>query len=256
MQPLPQPAATSPAAPPRVATPAFTVGAAIGRSFSLWWRHLPAFAFVALVLDVPLVAIEAAAGPIEPGHPAFRFDMFLSGVVWAAIQPALTIGTLQALDGERVRLRAMLRAGVTKLYPTFMVQLGSWILISLFAIALVVPGVIVACALWVAVPALVAESVGPSTAMRRARDLAKGNLARIFAVGATLVLVLVVALVALGVASAAAEEIVPPRVHAAVMECAVTVVFALFPVSATVVYHHLRRAREGVPPAELARVFG
>jgi len=236
--------------------PALAVGAVIGRSIAIWWRHQPAFASAALVFDAPVLAIEAVAGPIEPGHPSFQFQMFLSAVLWAGIQSALTHGTLRALADERVRVGAMLRVGVTKLYPVFLVSFGSGLVIFLGAIALVVPGIAAACALWLAVPAAIAEPVGPSSAMKRSRVLTKGSRTRIFAVGATLGLAFLGAIVAVGAASVAAEGLVPPRVVAVLVEVGATVLLAVFPVAATVVYHDLRRSREGVPAAELARVFG
>jgi hypothetical protein len=256
MEPLADLVAPAPAASPRVAAPALAPGAVIGRSFAIWWRYLPAFALVALVFDLPVLAIEAAAGPIEPDHPSFQLETFLSTVLWSGIQPALTYGTLRALAGERVRVGAMLRVGLTKLFPVFLVSLGSGLAMFLGAVAFVIPGIVAACALWLAVPAVVAEPVGPSSAMRRSIALTKGNRMRILAVGATLVLAFLGAILATGAASWAGEGVVPPRVEALLVEVLATLVLALFPVAATVAYDDLRRAKEGVPATELERVFG
>ncbi len=256
MLPFVDPGPSAPAASPRPAAPPLVVGAVVGRSFAIWWRHLPAFAFAALVLDLPVLALDAAVGSIDADHPSDQFETFLSSVLWAGIQSALTYGTLRALEGERVRVGAMLRVGVTKLLPVFLVSLGSGLVIMVGAIAFVIPGIIAACALSLAVPVAIAEPVGPSSAMRRSWALTKGSRTRIFACVAVVGVALVAAAAAAVAVSSAGEGFVSPRVEAVLSEALGTLLLTVFPVAAAVAYSELRRTKEGVPAAELERVFG
>ena len=252
----PATAAPAPGAPSALAAPAFTVGTVVGRTFAVWWRHLPVIALAALVFDLPVLAVAATAGSAAPGESGFRAQAFLSAVCGAGIQAAVTAGTLRALAGERVRPGAMLRTGSTKLFPVFLVQLGVGIAMSFGVLLLVVPGIVAACMFSVAVPAVVAEPLGPNSAMSRSSALTKGHRTRILAIGLVFLLAIGVALVAVAVAWSAAEATLPPGPVAVAGEAISTVVLVIIPVAAAVVYHDLRRIKEGVPASELARVFG
>jgi hypothetical protein len=256
--PFPVPASGSTAppvatAPPR--TPAFSAGAVIGRSFSVWFRNFVAFSLVTLVVYLPALVLAALA-PANGGPGWALADQILSGLSSLAATGALTYGVLQSLDGGRVGIGALFRVGFRKMGWVFLVSfaVGLWVLLG--TILLVVPAIIWYCGLYAAIPAVVVEAdVGVSGALSRSRSLTKGHRWAIFAVVLVVLVVTVAAAGGGGVLVALVGNALPPPVPALLVGAVVALASSFGSCASAVAYHDLRVEKEGVATADLVKVF-
>ncbi len=246
-----------PAAPAVPSTPAarpFSAGDVIGRSFSVWFGNLVPFSIVTLIVHVPVFLIVALA-PAEGSSGADALANIVSALANLVVTGALTYGVLQALRGAPVPLGRLLGKGFAKLGSVFLVSLGLGVIVFLGILLLVVPGIIAACALYVAVPAVVVEDVTPGEALGRSRKLTKGSRWGMFVVG---LVVAVVTLVAVGVSTVVlvgGASALPHPIPALVSTLLLVFTTPLGACAAAVAYHDLRVAKEGVDTAELVKVF-
>ncbi|HEX9048952.1 MAG TPA: hypothetical protein VF841_00295 [Anaeromyxobacter sp.] len=271
-----QPAPPAPAAAAGQAN-AFTVGGAIARTFSTWWRHVLVFSLLTLVAALPIWAVvllggmpvpgltapnpnpldPQAAAALAPGAlpPGFWLGYAGTMLLFLVEVGAITHGVIHHLAGKKVSLGAMIGAGLRRAVPLLLVGVLGYLVVGVGTVLLIVPGVYLACALAVAIPAVVVERPGILGALRRSFALTKGKRFSVF------VVFLVVFLVAMGVAMFASYGL--PALTASISPMAGTLVGALLNlvfgtllwVAPGVVYHDLRVAKEGVATAQLAAVF-
>jgi hypothetical protein len=246
-------AAPPPAASAAVAVQRLSVGRVVGRTFSVWFGNFVPFAAVSLVFYLP-VLILAALVPEESG-PGFRIlDQLLSVAAQLLVSGALTSGVLVSLGGGRSSARALLGAGVQNFGTVFATsfRVGLWLLLG--TVLLVVPGMVWYCALFVAVPAAVVEKdlASSADALRRSRELTAGSRWPILAVS---LVVLAATFAAVAAASALGALPLPAAVPVVFTTAVIALTTGLSACAAAVAYHDLRAAREGVPAADLAKVF-
>ena len=118
-------------------------------------------------------------------------------------------------------------------------------------ILLIAPGLIVFCVYCVALPACMAERIGPIKAMSRSAFLTKGNRWRVFGILALLYIIGTIfqQTVASGAAAAAGA-------YSIVIALPVNIVVGAFSaVVVAVLYYHLRVAREGIDIEQIVKVF-
>ncbi|HET7827136.1 MAG TPA: hypothetical protein VFK90_17500 [Anaeromyxobacter sp.] len=249
----------APASPPppavAPAAPAFSVGSVVSRSFSAWFGNFVPFSIVALVVNVPVLALVAwVPGDSRDWELGIRV---LSGLADLVVTGALTFGVLESLRGGRVRTGELFRKGFAKMGTVFTVSFrtGMWFILGL--ILLVVPFVVWYCALFVAVPAaVVEEGVGSSgDALARSRALTAGHRWAIFAVALVVLVVNVVLDGIAGIVLALVGQALPIGIQSLSVASVMTVVSALGACAHAVAYHDLRVAKEGVATADLVKVF-
>jgi hypothetical protein len=199
---------------------------------------------------------QAAAAVAPPGlPPGFGWGYLGTMLLFLVEVGAITHGVIHHLAGKKVSLGAMLGAGLRRAVPLLVVGVLCYLVVGLGTVLLIVPGVYLACALAVAIPAVVVERPGMIGAMKRSLALTKGKRFSVF------VVFVVVFLVAMGVAMFASFAL--PMLTASfapmlgtIVGAIVNLVFGtLFWVAPGVVYHDLRVAKEGIATAQLAAVF-
>lgn len=274
MQPAPSSTVPAPA-PPSAPQNEFGAGRVIAHTFSSWWRHVVVFSLLTLVADLPIFLVsllsrtgvpgvtapslnpfDRAAAASPPAMPSGIWLAYLVSMLLFLVEAgAITRGVIDSLAGKRVSLGAMIGTGFRRALPLLVVGLLTYLMISLGLVLLIVPGVLVACALAVAIPAVVVERPGILGAIKRSFALTKGKRFAIF------VAFLVIILVMFGV-TAFAGILLPLLTRSfapmlgTVLGLAINVVFGtLFWVAPGVVYHDLRVAKEGMETAQLAAVF-
>ena len=168
---------------------------------------------------------------------------------------ALTFGVLQTLNGAPVPLGTLLKKGFAKVGSVLLVSFGYGLIVFLGILLLVVPGVIAMCALYVAIPAVVVEDVGPGEALGRSRALTKGSRWGILAVALVVGVVTLVAAGVAGVAAVRGTSALPHPIPALVSSALMVFATPLGACAAAVAYHDLRVAKEGVDTAALVKVF-
>ncbi|HET8538961.1 MAG TPA: hypothetical protein VFL83_03715 [Anaeromyxobacter sp.] len=272
VQPPPSPTSAATAAGPQHA---FSVGGVLSRTFSTWSRHLVAFSILTVLAAAPFVLLaifgdtpipgltappqsplDAAAGAPPPQLPQGFWLAYLASMLLFVVEVgAITHGVIHHLAGKRVSLGAMIGAGLRRAIPLLVVGVLSYLAVSVGMVLLLVPGVIVACSLAVAIPAVVVERPGVFGALRRSSALTKGKRLAILAVFLVLgVIAVAVSLAGSMVLPALTGSFAP--MLGTVLGLVVNVVFGtLFWVAPGVVYHDLRVAKEGVATAQLAAVF-
>jgi hypothetical protein len=258
------------AAPPPPVGHRFTAGTVIAKTMTAWWRHVLTFTALSFVVYAPLAVAFGVFGLAVwsrlPGTQLSRLFAALGGawiltIVLAVIQAgAVTYGTIRHLSGERATVGEMLRAGIRRGLPIVGVGLLLWIGTALGFLLLVVPGVLLAVAGSVAIPAAVIERPGVIGAIRRSFELTRGRRWPLFAAGLAVLGVVWVLAAAVQVgATVVSAAVLPPQRAAVGMMVGSQLGNALFSalplVGISVAYHELRAEKEGVDPAALAKVF-
>lgn len=265
--------APAPATPERSAGavgPRFTVGGVVSRTMSAWWRHAVAFALMSMVANAAmLVWLWALFQRIVPGRGfeqqetmrllaylplAWSIAVVLSVVLFGAV----TYGTVRHLRGERASVGDMLRAGVRRGFPVVATGFLVWLAIFAGMILLVVPGIIVAVATSVAIPAAVVERPGVIGAISRSFALTRGRRWRLFGAWLTLLCIvwLLAAVVQLATTVVGSLAFSGQPGWVLVASQLGNALFSAIPVvGMAVAYHDLRVEAEGVDTAELAKVF-
>jgi len=278
MQPAPQ----MPPAPPSfaaIAAPTFSVGGVIGKTFSTWAKNLVPFTVLSIIVQLPIYAVtlwtqyetyggypsfqqmtehaqqRAAAGPFGQFAPLIIGGWLVVAVLMLVEMGALTYGAIQHLAGRKVSVGPLIGAGLRRAGTVFLAGLLAGLLMAVGWILLIVPGIILACALAVTVPVVMAEDKGATEAIGRSFTLTKG---RRFAI---LLSYLVMGLVVLTVnmVSGLLPLALGGGTASLVGGFVAFVVGAMFAPLPTllpaVVYHDLRVAKEGVATADLVKVF-
>jgi len=250
----------------------FSVGGVLKRSFSTFFANFVSFNLLGLAAFVPglllvmllfgatffsLISYDAAAGGPPPDFGAVGFGSF--AVVWVlmvSLQYFLTAvivyGALSYLRGSRAGVAACLMHGLRRIVPIVGIAVITTVLVSLGMILLIVPGIIIALMICLAIPVLMVENAGVVGSLQRSRALTKGYRWHLF--GVFLLAFVITTIV---------NILVPMPFGLVLPDTAGTVVALLLQLFTTVflatvlavAYHDLRVAKEGVSTAQLAAVF-
>jgi len=177
-------------------------------TFKVLGRNIVTFGVLALLLSglptaiVAFFQISAMRG--EDG--GFSLASFMTAAYWTAasmgglaslifsaiLQGTLIYATVQDMNGQRPAIASSLANGLRSFLPLIGVTILFSLAMMFGFVLLLVPGIMIACAWCVAVPALVADRTGVFGAFSRAADLTRGNRWRIFALGTVIVILLLV----------------------------------------------------------------
>lgn len=167
----------------------FSVGSAVSRSLSIWLKNIVPFSILALILYSPVI-LFALLMPI--GSSVWLYTT-VTGLLPMALNlvigAALAYGVFQQMRGQTVTLGDCVRVGMKRFLPV----LGTSLLVGLVILAglimLIVPAIIFACILYVAIPAAVVENTSPVDSMKRSAFLTKGNRWTVFVISLVLGLI-------------------------------------------------------------------
>ena len=239
----------------------------IQQTFAVLGRNLPTFlALTALLYGVPAAIVSYFQYQAFQSGNVFGASTIFGGLVSliaaAILQGALIYATIQDLNERKASVGDSLATGLRSFLPLIVVSVLFAVAFVLGCIFLVVPGVMIACAWCVSVPAVVAEGAGITGAFGRSAELTRGNRWRIFAL---LLIWVVLAMLVSQLINAfgggprfMASDLSNLRVSPIYM--VLTVVFGILTtmIGATgvaVLYIELRSARDGVGPKGLADIF-
>ena len=235
----------------------YSVPATLAQGLRIWARNLPAIVLLGLLFYAPLLAYtghqlrQVGAGELT------ALDGWWVGLTallaYAADQllaAPIVYGVVQDLNGTRAGLGACIAQGVRRFIPVFFTVFLLYWCVFFGAYPFVIPGLILATGLYVAVPAAVCERPGIMGTLTRSFGLTEGNRLRIFGLlllfwGTRIFLKLVLLdLLANGLAL--------------LLVAALLVDFLYSTVGAVlqgVTYSRLRQLRDGVSTADLAKIF-
>jgi uncharacterized membrane protein len=246
----------------------FTIGGAFGRAFEVLRGAFGRFAILALIAMAPTLVSSYYVSTllISPPTPAAVFANFrplviggtVSWIFMLVAQVSICYGAYQEMRGQPFSIGQSFSAGLKRVVPAFFVMVVMSFLIGLGFMLVVVPGIMVICLTYVAVPVCVVEQPGITASISRSRALTKGYRWQIF--GLLVIAFLVSAIVSAigrgvlggGFSLTATEITVPALLFNFVWTALLT---AFTSILAMVVYHQLRVVKEGVDIQAIAGVF-
>jgi hypothetical protein len=235
---------------PRFLESDFRVGNVFNRAFALTTRNFLPFCTLTAITGLP--ALYLSRGALEGGTDmgSQYLGMLIGYVLGLLSQAILAHGAFEDMRGRPVRIFTSLGVGLRRLFPVLVLGLSVLVLYFIGIIALIVPGIIVVAAYYVALPACVVERIGPFKSMGRSLNLTRGHRWKIFGI-------MVVMFVANAIAGGVALGVAAGGSFAGLaVQLMVTAILGAFSaVLVLVTYHDLRVAKEGVATDRLAAVF-
>jgi hypothetical protein len=238
-----------------------SVGNVLGRTFSIWAKNFVPFTVLAAIVYSPMLIallVLISGQPTLRGLTTFLGALSLFSLILSIPATAAIIyGVFQELHGQRVSLGQSVSVGLRRLLPV----LGTSLLVGLCVtggfILLVIPGFILMCMLWLAVPVAVVEGQGGTGALGRSRSLTEGVKGTIFGIlfviGAINYLASFILQKAfLGSGAASMGSI---KLYLVLVTVLSMLALTLNAVANAVAYHDIREAKEGVHIDELIAVF-
>jgi hypothetical protein len=229
----------------------FRIGVVLSKTFDLLSRHFGKFTLLTLVPMIPLLALALVALGRPPSAPFSALGVIagLLTVVLSIVAQAMTLyGAFQAMRRQSFTIGQSLQVGFGRAVPVIGVALLVGLATGLASLLLLVPGLILMCMFYVAVPVCVIERPGVIASASRSAALTKGYRWSIFGL---LLLVWVIAAVVGFVLTRLGGGIVGALLHFAWQ----IVSIAFGAVLVAVVYHDLRVAKEGIDIESLVNVF-
>jgi len=251
------------------------IGQVIQGTFQVIGRNIATFGLLSLILSgIPTAIIayfqasslSAATGGLNLGAGYFQALAFsgLAALITSAIlQGALVYGTVQDLNGKRPSIADCLATGLRAFLPLIGLTILLIVAIMFGMVLLIVPGIMMACAWCVAVPALVADRTGVFGAFSRSAELTRGNRWRIFALFVVVWVIAIVIGAVIGAVSMALtfggglDPVALARSPVQIVGNLIsnTLSSLISSTGVAVLYVELRRAREGAAPQWLAEIF-
>jgi len=240
------------------------MGRVIQDLFGVLGRNFVTFLILAAVLvGLPgLLAGYMQMSLLTQGH-LFDWRATLVGLVPAVgaliLQGTIIYGAVTDMNGKRASLADCISIGLRCFLPLLGIGILFGLAVACGLILLIVPGVMLAIAWCVTVPAYVVEQPPLLDSFGRSAQLTRGNRWRIFALFIVYLVAVIIVEAVLGVFGTASRLAAGggiPLMQAMVFTPLISVANALIGgTGAAVLYVELRRLRDGVGPAGLAAVF-
>jgi len=247
----------------------FSAGSVLGRAFSVVLKNFVPFFVIGLVIVVPVTVLQhlldptMGRGSVETvatdgrvsAKASFGAAQIASSILGMVanyvLTGALVYATFLGLKGQRVSVGACLSRGLARFLPILLVSIVAGIGIGIGFVLLIVPGIILACMWYVAVPATTVERTGVFDSLRRSSDLTKGHRGSIFALFLLIfVLVILVTMVFFGILMGLGEVV------GLILVTLFNIVIGLVGAALqAVAYHDLRAVKEGTSTDDLLKVF-
>ena len=229
-----------------VAPGKLNVGAVISQAFATLQSKLLFFVFTGLMLG--LASLVGTKGPLV------LIGILLTLAVGAVAQILTVRATTGPLGVDAgTEFVPAVQAALPKFLPVFLTALFVQILVSLGMFFLIVPGVFLAVMLLVSTIACILEDRSPVEALKRSRELTRGNRWRLL--GLVLILFILAMGVALLVAIPSAIAGIVPGIGALVGRVVASAAEGFLGVFVAIVLTHtfleLRRLNEASAPAPL-----
>jgi hypothetical protein len=234
----------------------FRLADVFGKAVAIYGRRFVPFIILTVIASIPdyiaLWAIGIPSGRPDasfiPGRIAVNLVEFATRSLASG---AVIYGVVQDLRGRTFSVADSIQIALGRFLPMLGVAICTTLAIAVGSALLVVPGIILACMYYVAMPVCVAERVGVFASMSRSSFLTKGYRWQVFG---TFVLILVGGIV-LG-AILGMVFVLTGRVGLLISTQALGAIISSFNgVLVSVFYYELRVDREGIDIDKIASVF-
>jgi uncharacterized membrane protein len=262
--------------PGRFSPDEFRIGHVLSQTWSVFSAHFLTFVLVTGIANLPLLlmpqAVPGVAGdPFQSaGNSMLVIGLFV--IFWVLGQAVLLYAAFQAMRGRPINLAESAKIGLGRFFPIIGLIICVGILTGLATLLLVVPGIMLYLAWFVATPVCVVERLGPFRSMGRSRELTQGNrwkifgmLLLIFLVGFTIGSLLTVGVVLilyatggmpLGTTGFLAFLLAKTSLLGRIVNLIWGAIWGAFlAILIVVTYRDLRVAKEGVDTDQIAAVF-
>ena len=236
-------------------TTSVTTGSILSRSFGLFGAGFVPFISISLLVHSPLLLWNLGRAATGNANPAAELlEAFLSNLLLAPLaSAALIYGVFRSLRGEGSTIGECLRVGLSRWISVLILALLVGLAVFGATLAFIIPGLVVASGLFVAVPALVVEELPIGPSFGRSWQLTKDYKFTLFGVLLLLGVLGWTIGAILGLLTAGAEALAPViSFIGLLLTVALSTVQAI---AAAVAYHDLRVHKEGLDEEELASVF-
>jgi hypothetical protein len=254
-------------------TPAeFSIGATLGKAFTLFWNHLGVLLMIAGIASIPnLISLwfqapslhnlslhmtqaqsMAALAQTKNSSSIVNVLSMVGNIFSIFAQATIFVTAFGFLTGSAKGIASAARAGASRFWP--LVGLGLLVALGvvLAALLLFVPAIILSIIWSVAFPACVIEKLGPIRSLGRSAALTKGNRWKLFG----LFLLIGIGAVIGALAAVGGLFVAGGGVAFGVGLYAMQVIYlALAATISVVIYHDLRIAKEGIGTDRMAAVF-
>ena len=238
---------------PGAAGAEFRIGEVLSLSFQVLHKGLWKFLALSVLPVVPALAMGFGAAVDPQSAVAIGFVALLLFIIFGMIaQAALVYGALEELRGKGFTIADAFSKGFRRFWPVLGVAIVSGVIIIVGLLALLVPGFIALCMLYVAIPACVVEEWGVVQSLTRSADLTKGYRWPIF---------WLILLVIFGAPIASSlfvdmVQMIAGGVVASLLDMAIQIYLtALGSTLVAIIYYRLRVIKDGVDIDRIAHVF-
>lgn len=236
-------------------------GSVYSRSLSIFSRNVVPFATLSAVAALPYLVFYlnnlentkpgVAANPLQVLETVL-LPLVIGFLLRMIAQAIILNGAFQYMRGREISVGESLRVGFSRFLPVVGLVMCEGIGLVFGYMLLIVPGVILQLAWFVALPACVVEGIGPIASLGRSAALTKGSRWKILAVAIVLGIIGSV----IGAVVGAVGGAIGGKTGIAIAQYVVQLFLIGFQAILTVViYHDLRVAKEGVDTETIASVF-
>lgn len=235
---------------------ALSASACLRSGFGIYLNGLGPFMLWSLLFHAPFAALALGLWGNEPADTWLVAGLFAATTMLPVlVEAGIFYGVVKTLAGQRVSIRRSMWIGLAHAPMAFLVAAVVAAFVALGVYSYLVPGLLVAIIMWVAVPAAVVEGTGVFASMGRSDRLTNGHRMPILS--------MVLALWALdGVLGWLTYEFATSSFSTATATPLIAWSFALSvilaPLSACVVgvgYTTLRRIKDDIGPHSIAAMF-
>jgi MFS family permease len=241
----------------------FDLGRVVERTFASIGRNFAVFLMLTNLAGIGPAGLAASANSRQlfaMGAAGSGFATLVGAIASFILQAAVVYGTIADLNGRRAVFSECLSTGLRSWFWIFLLAIVVGIAEVFGFLLLIVPGVMMAVAWVVAVPALVVERTGVFGAMSRSAELTRGHRWPIFGL---LVIYLIAAAiissmvsVVVGAAAVSVSAGVTQPALQLIAQPLVSIITKLISSAGVAsIYFELRSTREGIGPEALAAVF-
>ena len=231
----------------------FTVGSLLGRSFNTLTKNFGVFVVIALIFQVPNMLVGYVAESNLDPIPANIVSSICSALFGALVAGGVLFGVVDSLRGGKADLGKCLGVAFSRFGPIFAVSLLYALGVGLGMVLLIIPGLILMCMWYVAIPVTVMEQPGVFPSFGRSAVLTKGHRMTLF----------LTLLVFVGVGIVVGFLVLAPMIAAGgsavtihLISLALALTLGLWGhVAQGVAYHDLRMKKEGVTTDQLVEIF-
>ncbi len=248
----------------------FKADTVIRQSLSIYRHNFPAFFLLTLVVYSPVLVglVLLAASDFDPmSLPSVQrandhiklftwFQVAAEVVLHWVVVSSLIYGIVQELRGSPVSFGRSVTVGLSRALPVLAVALVVGFMTAVGYMLCIIPGIMLACSYWLAVPAAVVEGRGVGSALERSKALTEGLRNRIFTILVAIGILQVVSGMIIGAIEGGASSNWTRVIFFIGLRLFVTLLFGTWgAVAVAVGYYEVRRVKEGIDIERLAAVF-